>query len=190
MNRLYIKNMVCDRCIWIVKRELEQLGLTPLCVHIGEVVLAEVLPPSTMDRIKAALNQYGLGLLEDTKLQLVERIKAIIIELVHQENVSTPLKLSDYLSGKTQQSYVYLSTVFSANENTTIEHFTILQKVERIKELLIYNELSVEEIAFRLGYSSGQYLANQFKKYTGLTPTQFRQNNQVRRRPLDQVLTS
>lgn len=188
MTHLYIKNMVCDRCIWIVKRELEQLGFTPVCVHIGEAVLSEALVPDKLDAIKAALARYGLGILEDTKLQLVERIKAVIIELIHQDDVSTPLKFSDYLSEKTRQRYTYLSAVFSASENTTIEHFTILQKVERVKELLIYNELSVEEIAARLGYSSAQYLANQFKKYTGLTPTQFRQNNQVRRRALDQVL--
>ncbi|MGF7218754.1 AraC-like DNA-binding protein [Spirosoma lacussanchae] len=188
MQTLYIKNMVCDRCVWIVKRELEQLGLTPVCVHIGEVVLAEPLESTRLDAIKGALNPYGLSLLEDTKLQLVERIKAAIVELVHQEDVSTPLKFSDYLSEKIQQSYPYLSTLFSTIENTTIEHFIILQRIERIKELLIYNELSIEEIAYRLGYSSGQYLANQFKKYTGLTPTQFRQNNEARRRPLDQVL--
>lgn len=188
MTRLYVKNMVCDRCVWIVRHELEQLGLTPVCVHIGEVELAEALETTMLTAIKAALGRHGLGLLEDTKLQLVERIKAVIIELVHREDVSTPLNLSDYLSEKTKVSYTNLSTTFSTVENTTIEHFFILQKIERIKELLIYHELSIEEIAYKLEYSSAQYLANQFKKYTGLTPTQFRQNNQVRRRPLDQVL--
>lgn len=137
MTRLYIKNMVCDRCIWIVKRELEQLGLTPVCVHIGEVVVAEALEATKLDAIKVALGRYGLGLLEDAKLLLVERIKTVIIELVHREDITTPLKFSDYLSEKTRISYAQLSTTFSAIENTTVEHFIILQKIERIKELLI-----------------------------------------------------
>jgi len=186
MTHLFIKNMVCDRCVWLVKTELECLGFHPVCVHIGEVVLVEALGEADRQALKAALERYGLFLLEDAKKQTVEAIKTAIIELVHRES-PPPVKYSEYLAEKLSLSYPYLSGLFSALENTTVEHFILLQKVERIKELLVYNEQTVEEIAHGLGYSSAQYLANQFKKFTGMTPTQFRLNNQVRRRSLDAV---
>jgi len=186
--KLYIKNMVCSRCKMVVKSELEQLGLHPLSVELGEVEIAE----NNIEPVKAALlrklNDLGFDLIDDKRSRTIEKIKSIIIDLVHhQEGGEAKHNLSDILSRELHHDYNYLSNLFSEVEGVTIEKYFIAQKVERVKELLVYDELSLSEIAFRLNYSSVAYLSNQFKKVTGLTPSHFKQVKEDKRKPLDKV---
>lgn len=186
-NRIYIRNMVCDRCIKVVKEELERFGLHPICVHIGEVVLMEKIDKNILYKISKMLSSNGLSLIEDKKMKIIERIKLTIIDLIHQKQDLNNRNYSNYLSEKLHTDYNYLSSLFSSMESITIEKYIILQKIERIKELLIYNEFTLEQISDQMGYSSAQYLSNQFKKITGLTPSQFRKVHDIRRKSLDQV---
>lgn len=188
MSQLFVKNMVCDRCIKVVKDELERLGFSPHCVHLGEVILSEELTPEDRETVRTGLERFGLELIDDHSQKVIESIKTAVIEQVRWGQHPLSVNLSDYLSEKLSLSYPHLSKLFSSHENSTIEQFVILQKIERVKELLVYRELTVDQIAHQLGYSSAQYLSNQFKKSTGLTPTQFRQNNFVRRKALDRLL--
>lgn len=184
---LHIKNMVCDRCIRVVREELEGLGLTVADVQLGH---AEVLSPATgldLNAVSRTLEASGFKLLQDHQAQLVERIKTTILDLIHSGGLEElHLNYSDYISRQVGRSYSYLSTLFSQVENLTIEKYLILQKIEKTKELLVYDELTLTEIAYRLGYSSPQHLSGQFKAVTGLTPTAFR-HGKAKRRPLDQV---
>ncbi len=184
---LHIKNMVCDRCIRVVREELEGLGLTVADVQLGR---AEVLPPATgldLDAVRYTLETNGFELLQDRQAQLVDRIKTTIIDLIRSGGLEElHLNYSDYISRQVGRSYSYLSTLFSQVENLTIEKYLIIQKIEKTKELLIYDELTLSEISYRLGYSSPQHLSGQFKAVTGLTPTAFRRGK-AKRRPLDQV---
>ncbi len=188
MTQLFVKNMVCDRCIKVVKDELEHLGFSPDCVHLGEVTLPEELTPEDRERVRVGLERQGLQLIDGHSQKIIESIKTAIIEKVRWSKEPLSINLSDHLSEKLGLSYPHLSKLFSIHENFTIEQFVILQKIERVKELLVYGELTVDQIAHQLSYSSAQYLSNQFKKSTGLTPTQFRQNNSVRRKALDQLM--
>lgn len=187
MEKLFIKNMVCNRCILVVKNELEGLGLHPTEVKLGEVRLPEAVPASTKSAISAALEPLGFQLIDDRRSQLIESIKSAIIALVHQEDQTLKTNLSDYLSEKLNQEYSYLSSLYSEVEGTTIEKYYIAQRIERVKELLVYDEWSLSEIASRLNYSSVAYLSNQFKKVTGLTPSYFKKIRADRRLPLDEV---
>jgi YesN/AraC family two-component response regulator len=173
--KLYIKNMVCDRCKMVVKAELEKLGFNPISVNLGEVeVQLANITSSQSNEIKSALKNFGFELLTDKKLQLTEQIKATIIELAHYNRVGLKTNLSTYLSEKLNLEYANLSAVFSEVEHNTIEKYFIQQKIEKVKELLEYGEKSLSEIAYQLNYSSVAHLSAQFKKTTGKTPTEYK----------------
>lgn len=185
--KLHIKNMVCNRCIMVVNDELEKLGLRPISIELGEVVLNKELSDIQKAQVKTALEKVGFELIDNRKGQLIERAKTLLIELVHRQNNELRTNLSDYLSQLLGHDYSSLSTLFSEVEGTTIEKFYIAQKIERVKELLVYDELSLSEIAHLLNYSSVAHLSNQFKKITGLTPSHFKQIGAVKRKPLDEL---
>lgn len=185
--KLFIKNMVCNRCIAAVRRELEALGLTPTAINLGEVNLDKEPTPAERQQLAEVLASQGFELMDDKKSRTIEKIKTIIIQLVHHEDNDLKTNLSDRLSAALHLDYTYLSNLFSEVEGTTIEKYFIAQKIEKVKELLVYDELSLSEIAYRLNYSSVAYLSNQFKKVTGLTPTHFKQIRDVKRKPLDKV---
>ena len=184
---LHIKNMVCNRCIMVVKAELEKLGLHPASVDLGEVVLNEELNDTQKDQVKTALEKVGFELIDNRKSQLIERVKTLLIELVHRQNNQLNTNLSGYLSQYLGHDYSGISTLFSEVEGTTIEKFYIAQKIERVKELLVYDELTLSEIAYLLNYSSVAHLSKQFKKITGLTPSHFKQIGALKRKPLDKL---
>lgn len=185
--KLHIKNMVCNRCIMVVNDELEKLGLHPTSVELGEVVLSEELSDIQKDQIKSALEKVGFELIDNRKSQLIERVKTLLIELVHRQNNQLNTNLSDYLIQQLGHDYSSISTLFSEVEGTTIEKYYIAQKIERVKELLVYDELSLSEIAHLLNYSSVAHLSKQFKKTTGLTPSHFKQIGALKRKPLDKL---
>lgn len=185
---LHIKNMVCNRCIKVVNDEFTKLNLTISSIELGVVVLDAALSEIQMTEVKTVLDQNGFELIDDKRGQLVDGIKTLIIEKIHHsESMDETVNSSDYLSGALGYDYSYLSKLFSSVEGQTIEKYIIHQKIERAKELLAYNELSLKEIAWQLGYSSVQHLSNQFKKITGLTPSHFRQLKDYKRKPLDKV---
>lgn len=172
---LYIKNMVCSRCKMVVKSEFEKLGLHTISVELGEVELQNEITANQKRDLLQSLHSLGFDLLDDKKSKTIEKIKNLIIDLVHHKNNELKINLSDYLSENLHQDYNMLSNLFSETENTTIEKYFISQKIEKVKELLIYNELSLSEIADILNYSNVAHLSNQFKKTTGFTPTYFKQ---------------
>jgi AraC-like DNA-binding protein len=186
-NTLHIKNMVCNRCIMVVKSQLEQLGLHPLSVELGIAVLPDAISDETYQRVKASLETFGFELIDDKKSQTVELIKDAIIELVHYDDNGLKTNLSDYLASKLHRDYSALSKLFSETTNTTIEKYLIAQKIERAKELLMYGELSLNEIADILNYSSVSYLSAQFKHVTGMTPSHFKKIKGNKRKPLDEI---
>lgn len=177
--------MVCIRCEMVVKSEFEKLGIDTLSVKIGEVVVKKPLNDEQIKLIDFELQKYGLELLDDKKSLLVEKIKNLIIELVHYTEDQIKINLSDFLSEKLNYDYTYLANLFSEVKGTNIEQFFIAHRIERVKELLVYDELSLTEIAYRLHFSSVAHLSNQFKKITGLTPTFFKKMKNKRRIGLD-----
>jgi len=179
--KLYIKNMVCIRCKMIVKSELEKLGMHYAAVELGEVEITEKVSKEQIDNLGVALNLVGLELMDDNKKILVEKIKTTIIELIHFNDEQIKINLSDYLSEKLNHNYTYLSNLFSEVKGTTIEQFYLANKIEKVKELLVYDELNLTEIAWKLHYSSVSHLSNQFKKMTGLTPSHFKNLKSKRR---------
>ena len=187
LMKLYIKNMVCLRCKMAVKSELEKLGLHHLRVELGETEIMEDISPIQMKDLDIALRKSGLELMDDKKSILVEKIKAIIIELVHYSEEPLAINLSEFLSQKLNHDYTYLANLFSEVQGTTIEKFFITHKIERVKELLVYNELNLTEIAYLMHYSSVAHLSTQFKKITGLTPSHFKQLKNIRRSMLDDM---
>ena len=187
MNTIFIKNMVCDRCIMVVQNELEKLGLDAKNIKLGEVILSKEITSLEKENLSKTLEPLGFEVIDDKKGRIIEKIKNIIIDLVHHQDSDVKTNLSDVLSDKLHHDYNYLSNLFSEVEGTTIEKYFIAQKVEKVKELLVYDELSLTEIANRLNYSSVAYLSNQFKKVTGLTPSHFKQIKEDKRKPLDKV---
>jgi len=185
--KLYIKNMVCNRCIMVVKNELEKLGHQPLHITLGEALLNNEMTDSEKETLDQNLKSLGFEIIDDKKSRLIAQIKSSIIEIVHQQNGDLKSNLSDYLSHRLHHDYTYLSNLFSQVEGTTIEKYLIAQKIEKVKELLVYDELSLSEIATQMNYSSVAYLSNQFKKVTGLTPTYFKNIKENKRRPLDEL---
>jgi AraC-like DNA-binding protein len=179
--------MVSIRCKMVVKNELDILGLHYRVVDLGEVEIEEKITPELRSRLKIALLKSGLELMEDKKAMLIEKVKNIIVEMVHYSDEFPRIKNSDYLSGKLHHDYTYLSNLFSEATGTTIEHYIINHKIERVKELLLYDELNLTQIADNLNYSSVAHLSNQFKKVTGLTPSYFRKLRDKRRTPLEDV---
>jgi AraC-like DNA-binding protein len=171
----------------VVKNELEKFGYKPLNLTLGEVTLSHKITVKEKDILKQHFKMFGFEIIDDKKSRLIGQIKSTIIEIVHQNNSELKANLSDYLSDKLNHDYTYLSNLFSEVEGTTIEKYFIAQKIERVKELLVYDELSLSEIANQMNYSSVAYLSNQFKKVTGLTPTYFKNIKTYKRKPLDEV---
>lgn len=183
--KLYIKNMVCGRCEMAVKTELEKLNITFSKMQLGEVTLDDKLEETKKIKLSENLKNLGFELLDDKVSQTIERIKNLIVDLVHYQEQKPKVNLSTYLVNELQQDYSALSNLFSETEGITVEHYFIAQKIEKVKELLMYNELSLSEIAFQLHYSTVAHLSNQFKKTTGITPTQFKRSNEVKRKQID-----
>ena len=179
--KLFIKNMVSIRCKMVVTSELEKLGLHPTSVELGEVEIKDKVSKEKLDQLSLALQLTGLELMDDNKKILVEKIKTIIIELIHYSDEQIKINLSDHLSEKLNHNYTYLSNLFSEVKGTTIEQFYLANKIEKVKELLVYDELNLTEIAWKLHYSSVSHLSNQFKKMTGLTPSHFKNLKHKRR---------
>ena len=185
--KIYIKNMVCIRCQMVVKAELEKLGLHYVDVKIGEANIIEDPSPEQLTRLDAALRKTGLEIMDDKKSILVEKIKNVIIDLVHYSEEQIKVNLSDYLSEKLNYDYTYLANLFSDVKGITVEKFYLAHKIEKVKELIVYDELTLTEIAYRMNYSSSAHLSNQFKKITGLTPTHFKMLKNKKRTTLEDV---
>lgn len=191
MLTLHIKNMVCNRCVMVVKQELERQGLHPQKISLGEVVLEENgLSDAQQDKLDAALVSHGFERIDDRKARLIETVKNKIIQQIHHsDKVDLKLNWSTYLAEEMHYEYNYLSNLFSSVEGITLEQYIIRQKIERVKELLFYDELSLSEIADKLGYSSVAHLSAQFKKITGFTPSEMKKSREIdsNRKPLDSV---
>ena len=173
--KIFIKYMVSIRCKMLVKAELEKLNLRYTTVELGEVNLIEDITAGQRDLLNTALKKSGLELMDDKKAMLIEKIKNVIVDMVHYAEEPPLTKFSAFLSQKLNHDYTYLANLFSEVQGTTIEHFIIMHKIERVKELLVYDELTLTEIAYKMHYSSVAHLSNQFKKITGLTPSHFKQ---------------
>lgn len=177
--------MVCSRCIMVVKSKLQKLGLNPIAVSLGEVELKENISKQKKDTLAKHLQSLGFELIDNKKSKTIERIKNLIVVLVHHNNNQLTTTLSNYLAKELLQDYNTLSNLFSEVEGITIEQYFIAQKIEKVKELLMYDELSLSQIAFQLNYSSTAYLSNQFKKVTGFTPTYFKQLKNKKRKQIE-----
>ncbi len=184
--KLNIKNMVCNRCIKVVREELLKNNIAIKKVNLGEIELEEEISPTIKEQIKKILQKEGFEIIEDFDLSIINKVKTSIIEIIHQEiNKPKNQNFSDYLVENINLNYSYLSKLFSEINGKTIEHFIIEQKIERVKELLIYDELTLSQISYELDYSSPQHLSRQFKQITGLTPTQFKKIG--KRKKLDTI---
>lgn len=172
--KLYIKYMVSIRCKMVVKEAFKQLGLHYVSVNLGEVELLETITDNQRERLKTILLKSKLELMDNKRAILIERIKNIVVEMVHYKDDLPKTNFSDYVSGKLNHDYTYLANIFSETQGTTIEHYIIKHKIEKVKELILYDELNLTEIAYKLHYSSVAHLSNQFKKMTGLTPSYFK----------------
>ncbi len=179
--------MVSNRCKMAVKEELRKLGLHFIVVDLGEVEIMENISAEQREQLKMRLLNSGLELMDDKKAILIEKIKNAIIEMVHHSDEMIKTNFSDFLSEKLNHDYTYLANLFSEVQGTTIEQFIIAHKIERIKELIIYDELNITEIAWKMNYSSVAHLSNQFKKVTGLSPSHFKQLKDKRRSPIEEI---
>lgn len=184
---IHIKNMVCHRCIMAVQRELEKLHIQTKNIQLGEVTINGELSSEQMSKLSQNLTVLGFEIIDDKRSFLVERIKNIVIEAIHHKDSPLKINFSELISKELNHDYNYLSHLFSEVEGITIEKYVIAQKIEKVKELLVYDELSLSEIAYKMNYSSVAYLSNQFKKVTGLTPSHFKQIKENKRKPLDKV---
>jgi len=179
--------MVCNRCKWVVKTELEKLGHEVMVVNLGEVELKNEVSADELQNIENKLQEFGFELISDKSSVLIEQIKTLIIELVQKPDELEKQNLSQYLSQRMHKDYSALSKLFSEVTGITIEQYFILQKIERAKELIVYDELSLTQIAWELGYSSVAHLSSQFKKVTGLTPRHFKNLKHKQRNSLDEI---
>ena len=179
--------MVSNRCKMAVKEELKKLGLHFIVVDLGEVEIMETITLEQRDKLKLSLIDSGLELMDDKRAVLIEKIKNTIIDMVHHSDEMIKTNFSDYLSQKLNHDYTYLANLFSEVQGSTIEHFIINHKIERIKELIIYDELNITEIAWKMNYSSVAHLSNQFKKVTGLSPSHFKMLKDKRRIPIEEL---
>ena len=182
--KLYIKNMVCGRCMRAVEQVFREAGTVPVDIHLGEVLLQDPLTSTQLELVKMKLSALGFELLDDNRKQLIEKIKSIVIEHIHYGE-DEKFIFSEVLAQKLKKEYSVISKLFSETEGITIEQFVIQQKIEKVKELLVYNEMNLNEISFKLNYSSVAHLSAQFKKITGLTPSQFKAQDIHSRKPLD-----
>ena len=185
--KIHIKYMLSARSKMEVKEELKKLKLHFVFVDLGEIELMEELTDEVRDQLRAALLAIGLELMDDKKAMLIDKIKNVIIELVHHTEEQLKVNFSEYLAEKLKHDYTYLANIFSEVQGSTIEHFMIAHKVERIKEFIIYDELNMTEIAYKMNYSSVAHLSHQFKKTTGLTPSQFKNLKDKTRSPLEEI---
>lgn len=179
--------MVCIRCQMVVKAELEKLGMRYVYVNIGETDIIGKLSSTQLAQLDIELRKSGLQLMDDKKSILVEKIKGVIIELVHYTDEQIKVNLSDYISEKLSLDYTYIANLFAEVKGTTIENFYLKHKIEKVKELIVYDQLNLTEIAYKMHYSSVAHLSNQFKKITGLTPTHFKKLKKKRRITLEDV---
>ena len=187
---LHIKNMVCNRCIKVVREELEKLDYTIEKIELGEVVITSTKKKFQLDKIKKSLEENGFELIDSRNANIIERVKILIIKLIHHNSTEnqSDINLHNEIIKEAGLSYQYVSSLFSSMEGITIEKFIIHQKIEKVKELIVYDELTLSEIAYRLGYSSVQHLSNQFKKVTGLSPSYFKKLKSKKRKSLDRIL--
>ncbi len=179
--------MVCNRCIMAVRNEFEKAGMQPINVIMGEVELSNSLTDEQLRDLNNKLSELGFEILDDKNQKLIEKIKNLLIEEVQSGNIEEHFSLTEFLTKKLHKEYTQVSRLFSEVEGITLEHFFILQKVEKVKEWLVYDELNLNEISYKLGYSSVQHLSNQFKKITGMTPSSFKKIGSSHRKPLDNV---
>jgi AraC-like DNA-binding protein len=186
-NEILIKNMVCPRCIEAVKNTMQKVGIEFNKIELGKVSLVNDLNDSQEKQLATLLNHQGFELLKGEKSALISQIKSLLIEQIHYSGQTLKINYSTFLADKLNQDYTQLSRLFSSVESITIEKFITKQKIEKVKELLIYDELSLSEIAFKLDYSSVAYLSTQFKKETGLTPSEFKKDKKALRKSLDKI---
>ena len=179
--------MVCNRCKMVVKAEVEKAGIHPLSVELGEVEVKEAPTKLQLQQLEAAFKGLGFEMIDNKKVQTIEKIKNIIVKLVHHSDNNIKTNLSDHITAQLHQDYNYLSNLFSEVEGTTIEKYFIAHKIEKVKELLVYNEMTLSAIADQLGYSSVAYLSNQFKKITGFTPSYFKSLRENKRRNIEEL---
>ena len=174
--------MVCIRCKMVVKSELERLGIRWESVDLGEAIVKDPVSPEQLRELNSGLLKSGLELMDDKKSQLIEKMKTIVIEQIHYSEEPLAVNFSDFLSSKLNYDYTYLSNLFTLTQGMTLEHYIIAHKIEKVKELLVYQELTISEIAFKMNYSSAAHLSKQFKKVTGLTASEFKkiQNRKFR----------
>ncbi len=185
--RLFIKYMVSIRCISAVSAILKECKIQPHNTQLGEIEIPDDVSTEQMKLLDQKLKQAGFELMEDKKAQMIEKTIGVIIDMIHNQEDGPKVNYSDYISEKLHFDYTYISNVFSHIKGITIQQFIIIHKIERIKELIIYNELSISEIAWKLNYSSAAHLSNQFKKITGLTPSSFKALKIRLRKPLEEV---
>lgn len=187
---LHIKNMVCNRCIKVVHEEMEKLNYNVYEIELGEVILTSDKDNFNMDRIRTALENNGFELIDSRNANIIERVKILIINLIHNNSFNnfSEINLREEIGKEAGLSYQYVSTLFSSMQGITIEKYIIHQKIEKVKELLVYAELTLSEIAYSLGYSSVQHLSNQFKKITGLSPGYFKKLKSKKRKSLDKII--
>ena len=185
--KLYIKNMVCNRCIMVVTQQFEKAGLKPVEVKMGEVELSKEPSGTQLDKINLSLKNLGFEILDDQKQKQIEKIKNLLIGKIQSGEIEEHFILSEFVSKKLNKEYSQLSRLFSEVEGTTIEQFFILQKIEKVKEWITYDELTLSEIAWKLGYSSVAHLSAQFKKVTGLNPSHFKKLGENHRKSLDNI---
>ncbi len=181
--------MVSTRCKMLVKEELKKLGLHFIVVDLGEVEIMENISPQQREQLKNAMLNAGLELIDDKRAILIEKIKSIIVEMVHHSDEIVRINFSDFLSQKLNHDYTYMANLFSEVQGTTIGQFIIYHKIERIKELIMYDELNITEISWKMNYSSVAHLSNQFKKFTGLSPSHFKKLRDKKRNPIDEIGT-
>ena len=185
--KLYIKYMVSNRCKMAVKEGLRKLGLHFIVVDLGEVEVMEDLSGIQQEQLKMILLKSGLELIDDKRAILIEKVKNVITEMIHFSDESPKMNYSDYISEKLNYDYTYLSNLFSEFKGITIQQFIILHKIERVKELLFYNDLNLSQISYKLHYSSVSHLSNQFRKITGFTPSEFKRLKDTTRTPIEEV---
>ena len=184
---IYVKNMVCNRCIMVVKETFVKEGLSPVSVLMGEVELSQIPDDHQLQKLKGTLGSLGFEVLDDQKQRLIERVKNLLIEKIQTVDIEEHFVLSEYISQKLNKEYSQISRLFSEVEGITIEQFFIQQKIEKVKELIAYDELNLSEIAWKLGYSSVAHLSAQFKKVTGFTPSHIKKREINTRKSLDNL---
>lgn len=179
--------MVSNRCKMAVKEALKELALHFIVVDLGEVEIMETISEEQREQLKVALHKSGLELMDDKKAVLIEKVKNVITEMIHYSDELPKMNYSDFISKKLDYDYTYLSNLFTEVKGMTIQQYIIINKIERAKELLLYDELNLTQISFKLNYSSVGHLSNQFKKITGLTPSHFKQLKDKRRIPIEEI---